>query len=315
MNLRHLHHVVALADTLNFRKAAEQVHLSQPAFSRSIAAFEQEIGLRIFDRDGSTVAPTSVGQLLVLRARRLLLDAGSLSSELKLIRTAELGEVIFGAGPYPAASIVAPALRAFHARHPRISIRVEVKNWMQLLEMLHEGQVDFFIADSRALPTDEHIDVTPLGGLPIGFFCRPDHPLQPRTGASGAREVATQDLLAYPLASVRMPDIGRRELAASLGLPPATPLPLQIECDDITLLKQLVPGADIVLICANMLVAREIAAGDMVRLPIPNLAPAYGNWGIVKLAGRTLSPAARIMVDQLCGIMVEMAGGRPAGGP
>ncbi len=90
---------------------------------------------------------------------------------------------------------------------------------------------------------------------------------------------------------------------------------LPVECDDITLLKQLVPGADIVLICANMLVAREIAAGDMVRLPIPNLAPAYGDWGIVKLAGRTLSPAARIMVDQLCGIMAEMAGGRPAGGP
>ncbi len=311
MDLKHLHHVVALADTLNFRKAAEQVHLSQPAFSRSIAAFEHEIGLRVFDRDRSTVEPTSIGKLVVQRARRLLLEAGSLSNDLKLIRNAELGEVIFGAGPFPAASIVAPALRSFHARHPRISIRVEVNNWLQLLRMLHEGLIDFFIADTRALPADDHVDINWLGGLPIGFFCRNGHPLQPAADTAEPHRITTRDLLAYPLASVRMPEIGRRELSQSLGLPPASPLPLQIECDDITLLKQLVPGADIVLICANLLVQRELDAGEMVQLPIPNLAPAYGDWGIVKLAGRTLSPAGQIVADELSAIMAGIVGALP----
>ena len=51
MNLRRLNHVVALADTLHFARAAEAAHLSQPAFSRSIQAIESELGIRLFDRD------------------------------------------------------------------------------------------------------------------------------------------------------------------------------------------------------------------------------------------------------------------------
>jgi DNA-binding transcriptional LysR family regulator len=312
MNLKHLQHVVALAETLNFHRAAERVHLSQPAFSRSIAAFEQTCGLRIFDRHGGSVELTSVGKQVVQRAGRLLLDARSLSHDLKLLRDAELGEVIFGAGPFSAAAIVAPVLRAFHNRYPKIAIRVEVNNWLQLLRMLQEEQIDFFIADTRALPPDEHIDVTSLGALPIGFFCCRQHPLLQPPGRRRRSMVSTDALLAYPLASVRIPPIARHELAASLGLPDGTVLPVQVECDDITLLKQLIPGTDIVLTCADRLVRDEVAKGTLVRLPIPNLPQVYGDWGIVKLAGRTLSPASQIVADALQATMAdEKTAGRP----
>ena len=58
MNLRRLNHVVALADTLHFARAAEAAHLSQPAFSRSIQAIESDLGIRLFDRDVGDVRPT-----------------------------------------------------------------------------------------------------------------------------------------------------------------------------------------------------------------------------------------------------------------
>ena len=61
MDLRRLNHVVALADTLHFARAAEQVHLSQPAFSRSIQALEYDLFLRLFDRDTGDVRPTTSG--------------------------------------------------------------------------------------------------------------------------------------------------------------------------------------------------------------------------------------------------------------
>lgn len=72
MDLRRLSHVVALADTLHFARAAEQVHLSQPAFSRSIQAVEDDLGIRLFDRETGDVRPTPAGAFVIKRARQLL---------------------------------------------------------------------------------------------------------------------------------------------------------------------------------------------------------------------------------------------------
>ena len=80
MNLRRLNHVVALADTLHFARAAEAAHLSQPAFSRSIQAIESELGIRLFDRDVGDVRATPAGEFVIERARKLLFEARCLQS-------------------------------------------------------------------------------------------------------------------------------------------------------------------------------------------------------------------------------------------
>ncbi|WP_423767563.1 LysR family transcriptional regulator, partial [Escherichia coli] len=72
MDLRRLSHVVALADTLHFAHAAQAVHLSQPSFSRSIQAIEDDLGIRLFDRETGDVRPTPAGEFVIERARRLL---------------------------------------------------------------------------------------------------------------------------------------------------------------------------------------------------------------------------------------------------
>ena len=78
MNLRHLEHWLALADTGSFSRAAEQLHLTQPALSRSIAALEQELGGRLFDRIGKRNELTPLGQAVLARARHVVLEAEEL---------------------------------------------------------------------------------------------------------------------------------------------------------------------------------------------------------------------------------------------
>ena len=75
MNLRRLNHVVALADTLHFARAAAAAHLSQPAFSRSIQAIENDLGIRLFDRDVGDVCLICVGEFVIEWACKLLFEA------------------------------------------------------------------------------------------------------------------------------------------------------------------------------------------------------------------------------------------------
>jgi LysR family transcriptional regulator, hydrogen peroxide-inducible genes activator len=79
-SLRQLQYVVAVADALSFRKAAQLCHVSQPSLSAQLAQLEQVLGVRLFERDRRRVLPTAAGKELIERARRLLVDADDLSA-------------------------------------------------------------------------------------------------------------------------------------------------------------------------------------------------------------------------------------------
>ncbi|WP_158714598.1 helix-turn-helix domain-containing protein, partial [Streptomyces sp. NRRL S-474] len=86
MELRSLRHFSALAETLNYRVAAERLHLTQPALTRSIAALERELGVQLFDRDKRHVALTADGAELLVRAGEVLADADRLAAAAGAIR-------------------------------------------------------------------------------------------------------------------------------------------------------------------------------------------------------------------------------------
>jgi len=100
INSRRLAHLVALAEEGSFARAAERVHLSQPALSRSIQALEDEFDIKLFDRAARGVVTTAAGRMLVERARRVLFEARCLFRDVELIRSDALGEVRIGMGPY-----------------------------------------------------------------------------------------------------------------------------------------------------------------------------------------------------------------------
>src|SRR5215470_6779930 len=77
-SLRQLQYLVAVADQLSFRKAAEVCHVSQPSLSAQLAELESAFGVRVFERDRRRVMLTSAGGELVQRARRLLAEADDL---------------------------------------------------------------------------------------------------------------------------------------------------------------------------------------------------------------------------------------------
>ena len=99
MDLRRYAHLVALAEEGSFRRAAERTHLSQPAFSRSILAAEEELGMALFKRGGRKVACTPAGSFVVERIRAVLHASSNLDRDLAMFRDGLSGDVRLGMGP------------------------------------------------------------------------------------------------------------------------------------------------------------------------------------------------------------------------
>ena len=116
MELTRLRHILAVARTGSFSRAAEEERITQPALSRSIAAFEQRHGVILFDRGRGGAHPTPAGRLVIEQARRLLSATNDLERSLRLYGTGEAGRLAFGLGPL-LASLFLPGLGQLRSTH------------------------------------------------------------------------------------------------------------------------------------------------------------------------------------------------------
>ncbi|MGW1562559.1 LysR family transcriptional regulator [Streptomyces sp. NPDC002144] len=160
MELRSLRHFSALAETLNYRVAAERLHLTQPALTRSIAALERELGVQLFDRDKRHVALTADGAELLERASEVLADADQLAAAAGAIRARRRDEVRIALYGVALAELTHPVIEAFCERYPRATIRVHEVDFHQGLAPLLADEYDVAL-----LPLN--IDMPGLTRVPI----------------------------------------------------------------------------------------------------------------------------------------------------
>jgi DNA-binding transcriptional LysR family regulator len=285
MDLKRLGHLVALADECHFARAAERVHLSQPAFSRSIQSIEREVGLQLFDREAGEVKPTPAGFFLIQRARRLLFESRSLQRDVLLYRDQQLGDTAFGAGPIPAATIMPLAVTMLRRQHPGVGLRLETSNWQLLYERLLAEDIEFFVADIRDLPADARIHVSSIGRQPGHLFVRATHPL-------AGRRCRFSEAWAFGVAANKLPLPVKALIGQLLGLPRGDDPVLALECDDMAMLRTLGRSTDTVIAVSDAALREDLDAGSMVALDVADLPPVHVEMGIVLLANRTSSPMA-----------------------
>ena len=302
LKLRRLEHLVLLADELNFARAAELAFLSQSAFSRSIQALEESLGLRLFDRGLRYVKLTSAGQRLVARARRLLASTNDLQRELELLRRGDLGDVAVGAGPFTAVAIFPEALARLRAEHASVNVRLNVDNWWSLLERLTAEKLDFFISDIREIPRDDDITIQPLGTLKGSLFCRAGHPLLDK----GPLELA--DLAQTQFASVYMPDVVRDALSTLLAPLSGARFPVVFECESAVATREFIFRTDVVLLACKEAVQVELDCGRLHELSVRQLqtlgadTPLRTEIGVVRCKDRTLTPASELLLSYVLGV-------------
>jgi len=148
LDLRRLRYFVAVAERLHFRRAAEQLHISQPALSRQIVALERDLGVTLFVRDKRSVVLTTAGGQLLADARPLLARADAARRRAQRAERGSRRLVIgFRAGIVPT-----EAIRAFAETEPEVAVSVRRLEWDDQEDQIRSGVVD--VGYVRA-PVDE----------------------------------------------------------------------------------------------------------------------------------------------------------------
>jgi DNA-binding transcriptional LysR family regulator len=193
LDLRKLRYFVAVADELNFGRAAETLMIAQPVLSRQIRAFEDELGVQLFVRDTRGTELTEHGQMLYREAEGLLASAAAVRRRLAI---AARGEAVFTVGFMPGL-VVTEAVREFHRTNPEVEIRVMRTGWDDQVRVLHDGRAD--VSYLR-----RPFDATGLSTVPLFFEPRvvmlpAAHELSTATGVL-MNDLATEHLLQDPAA-------------------------------------------------------------------------------------------------------------------
>jgi len=196
--LSDLEALVALAELTSFRKAAESVHLSQPALSRRIAKLEGVLGVRLFDRTTRSVEPTVLGREFAAKARGLLDELGESLLVMKDVAAARTGKVTVACVPSAAYYFLPELIRLYHERFPPIRVRVIDEHASAVLAAVAHGEADFGINFIGAQDSD--VDFQPILVEPFVAVCRRDHPLARKRSVTWA-ELGRCDYIALSKSS------------------------------------------------------------------------------------------------------------------
>lgn len=294
--LRHLRHAIGLAEHRNFARAAQALHISQPALSRSIQSLEEQLGVRLFDRDQGGVEPTLYGQLLLARAMDLDLAARDLQREIELAKGMAQGELKIGLGPWGASMLAGEVVGAMSVQYPQLRLTLVIGPWQELPDRLTSREIDLAVVNISDMQTGGELEVQPLGEHPVMLVCRSDHPL------TRVARLTFGDVIGYPLAGPEMP---ARVVEQLLKLVPgdmrAAALRqglIRINCDSSPVLKSIVANSDAITIMNAFMVLDELQSGLLKALPGVTLGPG-GQFGVVRLRRRSLSTAAQRFIELL----------------
>ncbi len=195
MEIRQLRYFAVLAEELNFRRAAERLHMSQPPLSTQIAQLEQELGVRLFERNNRRVVLTEAGQAFLNDVRILLARLKDATSRVRSVDAGLAGRLEIGLAASHFLGPV-PALIARYTReHPQLSILLNEMNPASQLEALRERRIDVSI--SRSAIDDEELQSVLLWPDPLVVALPKRHALAAR------RRLDLAELAGEPFVTLR----------------------------------------------------------------------------------------------------------------
>jgi DNA-binding transcriptional LysR family regulator len=284
MTLVQLRHLIALAQTGSFSRAAQAQFLTQPALSRSIRALEDELGMTLFDRVGRRIELTAFGRATLERARLLVSDADELQGSGKRSREGERGVLRIGMGSGPGAMLMTPLLMTIALEHPQVHVEIARGGTELLVQSLRARTLDALVVDARSLKPAPDLRADLIYEMRGGFLVRRGHPLTRLRGG-----VDFEALGRYPIASTPLSDEVARVLIARYG-PQAHPEQcVTLRCEEVASLVEVAEHSDTVLL------AVRAAAPTLVELPVRPVLDIAARFGLVTLARRTEAPLLHLV--------------------
>ncbi|MDE2349224.1 MAG: LysR family transcriptional regulator, partial [Gammaproteobacteria bacterium] len=197
MKLQQLRYLVAVHENgLNITAAARQLHTSQPGVSRQIKMLEEELGFRLFEREGRALTRiTGAGEEIIARAANILREMQNIRRTSQELRKADGGSLSIATTHTQARYVLPSVIRAFRAKYPKVRLHLHQGTSEQIAELVARDRVDFAIATG----SDElfpHLVRLPVYRWHRTVVVPRDHPLA-RAGRLSLKKLAEHPIVTY----------------------------------------------------------------------------------------------------------------------
>jgi DNA-binding transcriptional LysR family regulator len=287
--LADLRAFIAAAELRSFAAAAKSLHLSVPAFSRRISNLEARLGVRLFDRTTRSIEITGLGSRFLREITAAVHDLDRSVLGLRDVAQLTAGDVTIGCVFSAVHHFLPSVIDAYRARHPNVLVRIVEQGADGVFASVKHGEADFGINYIGMQESD--VTFTPLLKEPYVLACRTDHALARR------RTVRWDELGAWEHVRVSHASRNRVFIDHALAHLPALARPV-CEVQHVSSLIGLVEaGLGVAIVPQLTLPPRP----DARVVGVPLVPAVTRTIGLIRRAGRTLSPAA----DAFAKLLVE----------
>jgi len=290
MDLRQLKYFVQIAESGNFSRAAEVLHIAQPSLSQQVKNLEDELGVALLTRHARGVTPTDLGQQLYDHARRILQEVDRAQETIRSQAVNPNGRVSVGLPTSACRGLAMPLTVAMAERQPNITLHLVEAMSGYLDDFIQLGRLDVaLLYDRKAFA---HVAWTEMIEEDLMLFAPPDH------AVSATGQVSFRDMFNFPIVLPSPPNVLRTvitQLGARFNV-----VPKAMDCDSLPAIAQMVRHSRALAVMPYFAFTDEMNRGEMVAVRIVDPTPS---WHLSVVVSRhTMNPrgseaVAKVMAD------------------
>ena len=288
IKLRHLEAFVEVARQRSVQKAADALHVSQPAVTKTMRELEESLGVAVYERDGRGIRLTNHGEVFLRHAGAALVSVKQGLDSVSDGRAGELQPIRVGALPTVSSLIMPRAIELFLQEQPDRRVRIVTGENAAILEQLRQGELDLVVGRLSGADLMVGLSFEHLYSEAVRFVVRPQHPLLSASG-SVLERIADYLVLMPTPASIIRPYVDRLLIANGVHV-----FPRQIETVSDTFARAFLRTNDAVWIISAGVVANDLADGALVALPV-DTAQTLGPVGLTMRADGPLRPGTELL--------------------
>jgi DNA-binding transcriptional LysR family regulator len=274
MELRHIRYFLAVADELSFRRAAARLHVAQPSLSSQILQLEEEIQVRLLERDTHRVVLTAAGRSFLENCRRTMRDVEDSTRTARRIARGEAGQISIGFVASLGLGLLPAVLRAYRRKFPQVDLGLAEMDTSQQIKALNEHRLDLGFV-GLGLPSEKMTDlkVATVAQEKLFAVLPQDHPLANSKRRKGKlislSALANEPFLFAERSSAPVYNPWLMVLCREAGFQPHI---RQEAGQPVTVLNYVAAGLGVTILPAQF---RRLRMAGVSFIPLANSVPSY----------------------------------------
>ena len=286
----HLIQLSAVVDAGSVSKGAAALGVSQPALSRSLAQLEQRVGKPLFIRDRRPLQATPLGMQLAAHGRRILAESRRATEAVQSLLRGTRGLVRVGGVPFFMDAMVSRIIAGFQNQHPDVMFQQSYGNLSEVTLGLQADQLDLGIVPLGMSAEPDGLEFQPILAARNVVCCRQGHPLE-RT-----KRLTTGDLGRYPWVAPLPGSPLLADLFAIRSSLSSADLDIRYSGGSLLSVMNYMAETDALAVLPFSVYFAERRQNRLAVLPV-DIPQPQRNLGILRVAGRSMNPAAASFAD------------------